>query len=105
MLHDGGKDPFGFEMFKYTRSTEESKKLNNLHRPAIIISASGMAQGGRVLTPPAPQYRRSKIDGYSAHTDEGELPDFIADIPNKPGRVSVVHGENQAAEAMGRFSI
>ena len=36
-------------MLKYTHSTEESKKLNNLKRPAIIISASGMCEGGRVL--------------------------------------------------------
>jgi len=49
LLQDGGKDPFGFDMLKYTRSTEESKRLNNLKRPAIIISASGMCEGGRVL--------------------------------------------------------
>ena len=49
LLQDGGKDPFGFDMLKYTRSTEESKALNNLGKPAIIISASGMCEGGRVL--------------------------------------------------------
>ncbi|HUS75787.1 MAG TPA: MBL fold metallo-hydrolase [Methanothrix sp.] len=49
LLQDGGEDPFGFDMLKYTRSTEESKRLNNLKRPAIIISASGMLEGGRVL--------------------------------------------------------
>ncbi len=49
LLHDGGKDPFGFDMLKYTRSTEESKRLNDLRKPAIIISASGMCEGGRVL--------------------------------------------------------
>ena len=49
LLHDGGKDPFGFNMLKYTRSTEESKRLNDLRKPAIIISASGMCEGGRVL--------------------------------------------------------
>jgi metallo-beta-lactamase family protein len=32
-----------------TRTPEESKRLNNLQGPAIIISASGMATGGRVL--------------------------------------------------------
>jgi metallo-beta-lactamase family protein len=46
---DGGKDPFGFDMLNYTRSTEESKRLNDLRKPAIIISASGMCEGGRVL--------------------------------------------------------
>ena len=49
LLQDGGKDPFGFDMLKYTRSTVESKALNNLGKPAIIISASGMCEGGRVL--------------------------------------------------------
>ncbi|MDD1760308.1 MAG: MBL fold metallo-hydrolase [Methanothrix sp.] len=49
LRQDWGKDPFGFNMLKYTHSTEESKKLNNLRRPAIIISASGMCEGGRVL--------------------------------------------------------
>jgi metallo-beta-lactamase family protein len=32
-----------------TRTPEESKRLNDLQGPAIIISASGMATGGRVL--------------------------------------------------------
>ncbi|HQQ36889.1 MAG TPA: MBL fold metallo-hydrolase, partial [Methanothrix sp.] len=49
LMQDGGDDPFGFNMLRYTRSTEESKKLNNIRRPAIIISASGMCEGGRVL--------------------------------------------------------
>jgi Cft2 family RNA processing exonuclease len=49
LMQDGGGDPFGFYMLKYTRSTEESKKLNDIRRPAIIISASGMCEGGRVL--------------------------------------------------------
>ena len=49
LMQDGGGDPFGFYMLKYTHSTEESKKLNDIRRPAIIISASGMCEGGRVL--------------------------------------------------------
>lgn len=34
---------------KYTRSVDESKALANINYPHIIISASGMATGGRVL--------------------------------------------------------
>lgn len=33
----------------YVRSAEESKRLNRLRGPAIIVSASGMLTGGRVL--------------------------------------------------------
>src|SRR5262245_47855702 len=34
-------DPFGFRMLTYVRSVEESRQLNDLDGPAIIISASG----------------------------------------------------------------
>jgi metallo-beta-lactamase family protein len=44
-----GSDPFGFDMLRYVRTTQESKELNFLKEPAIIISASGMAEAGRVL--------------------------------------------------------
>lgn len=41
-------DPFGFEQLRYTRSVEASKALNFLREPAVIISASGMCEGGRI---------------------------------------------------------
>ncbi len=46
---DKHDDPFGFDMMRYTRSTNESKELNFLREPAVIISASGMAEAGRIL--------------------------------------------------------
>ena len=42
-------DPFGFDGLRLVRSVNESKSLNDLHGPAIIISASGMAESGRIL--------------------------------------------------------
>jgi metallo-beta-lactamase family protein len=42
-------DPFGFGMLRYVRSVDESKKLNELAGPAIIIAASGMCEHGRIL--------------------------------------------------------
>jgi metallo-beta-lactamase family protein len=44
-----GEDPFGFKDVIYTRSVDESKQLNFLREPAVIISASGMAETGRIL--------------------------------------------------------
>ena len=49
LLSDGGEDPFGFSRLVYTHSTDESKALLAVKRPAVIISASGMCEGGRVL--------------------------------------------------------
>jgi metallo-beta-lactamase family protein len=42
-------DPFGFDNIHYVVSTAESKQINSLSGPAIIISASGMAESGRIL--------------------------------------------------------
>jgi len=41
-------DPFGFQQLEYTRSVEASKSLNFLRQPAVIISASGMCEAGRI---------------------------------------------------------
>ena len=47
MLAEG--DPFGFDSLVYTRSVEQSKELNFRRDPFIVISASGMAETGRIL--------------------------------------------------------
>jgi metallo-beta-lactamase family protein len=44
-----GEDPFGFRRLQYVREASESKKLNDLHGPFVVISASGMAEQGRIL--------------------------------------------------------
>lgn len=41
-------DPFGFSSLYYIKSAEDSKNLNTLHDPCIIISASGMMEAGRI---------------------------------------------------------
>lgn len=41
-------DPFGFKGLKFTKSVEDSKLLNYYNKPCVIISASGMAEAGRV---------------------------------------------------------
>lgn len=44
-----GKNPFSFDYVHFTASVEESKALNELREPAVIISASGMCETGRIL--------------------------------------------------------
>jgi metallo-beta-lactamase family protein len=41
-------DPFGFNSLKYIRSVNESKQLNTMKKPCIIISSSGMMNAGRI---------------------------------------------------------
>lgn len=45
-----GKHPaLSFEGLHYVQTVEESKALNNRKEPMVIISASGMAEAGRIL--------------------------------------------------------
>jgi metallo-beta-lactamase family protein len=44
-----GNDPFGFSRLQYIRDSSESKALNSLHGPFLVLSASGMCEGGRIL--------------------------------------------------------
>jgi metallo-beta-lactamase family protein len=42
-------EPFGFHLLTYVRDVNQSKALNDLRGPFMVISASGMCEGGRVL--------------------------------------------------------
>ena len=48
LIHSGD-DIFNFPGLKMTSTTEESKAINNVPAPKIIIAGSGMSQGGRIL--------------------------------------------------------
>ena len=122
------------------RSADESKRLNNPGRPCIIVSASGMATGGRVVHHlasllPHPNNsvvltgyqasgtrgrtlqegaRQVKIHGqyvrvraeivvdptFSVHADAPELVAWLAEMPEPPQTVYVVHGEPDASTAL-----
>lgn len=49
MFEPGHNDPFGFDNLTYVQTVEESKTLNYRRLPGVIISASGMAEFGRIL--------------------------------------------------------
>lgn len=44
-----GKNFLNFPGLKFTHSVEESKALNEIKGPQVIISASGMCEGGRIV--------------------------------------------------------
>lgn len=64
-----------FEVAKMVRTVDESRALNDIRYPSIIISASGMATGGRVLhhlRRMAPDRRNSIVfAGYQAAGTRG----------------------------------
>jgi len=43
-----GEEIFDFESLRLTRTTEESKGINNTPAPKIIIAGAGMSHGGRI---------------------------------------------------------
>lgn len=45
---ESDSDPFQFNGLRYIKSVDESKMLNYRNEPCVIISASGMAEAGRV---------------------------------------------------------
>ncbi len=49
LFEAGDGAPFGFQRLRYVGTADESRALNDLDTPCIIISASGMCEGGRVL--------------------------------------------------------
>ena len=45
----GGDSPFEFDDLHYTASPEDSRGIDRLDTPCVVIAASGMCEGGRVL--------------------------------------------------------
>ena len=48
-IQDSGSNPLHSGNVQFVRKAEDSKKINDHSFPAIIISANGMATGGRIL--------------------------------------------------------
>ncbi len=47
LLYDG-HSPFVFENLHFVQSVSESKSINTMKEPMVIISASGMCENGRI---------------------------------------------------------
>ncbi|MGH3506091.1 MAG: MBL fold metallo-hydrolase RNA specificity domain-containing protein [Nocardioidaceae bacterium] len=133
-------DLFDTGRVRLVADVEESRRLNDPGHPCVIISASGMATGGRVLhhlRHQLPSERNAvvltgfqvpgtrgralaqgapalKIHGeyvpvraevitvpeLSAHADADELLEWIRTAPQPPRTTYVVHGEDDAREAL-----
>ena len=136
---ESGRKPFTTSKLRFIRSRTESIALNSINEPMILISASGMLTGGRILhhlfhrisnpdntllfvgfQPKGGRgsYIKSgaksltlfgkevsirahveEISGLSAHGDRRELLRWCKSCEGRPGKVSVVHGEPDAANA------
>ncbi len=102
---DGKGDPLNVHEFHLTRSAEESKAINNVKTPCIIISASGMVSGGRVLhhmVQRLPDARNAVIlGGFQAEGTRGRALQEGAKSLNLFGQVVPVCAE---IVEMGQFS-
>lgn len=49
LMEDKRRSPFDYDQVEYVREARRSKQLNAMPGPAIILSASGMAESGRIL--------------------------------------------------------
>lgn len=143
ILTKENENPLHLPNLKFTKTSEESKALNNLTEPAIIISASGMADAGRILhhlkhnlwRPECSVVfvgyqaqgslgrrllegvKRVKIigeeisvraeihnlEGFSAHADQEQLLNWLANFKSKPANVFIVHGEYDMSEPFARL--
>jgi len=75
--NSGNHDPLNAHEVHMTRTVDESKAINNVVSPCIIISASGMATGGRILHHLARRLPDSRcavlLVGYQAEGTNGRL--------------------------------
>ena len=49
LLQDNHNNPFSFGRLRFTPTVEQSMELNEMKEPMIVISSSGMLEGGRIL--------------------------------------------------------
>ncbi len=88
---NGNHDPLNVHETHMTQSVEDSKKINDVKTPCIIISASGMCTGGRILHHLAQRLPDAKnaviLAGYQA---DGTLGRYLL----SGGKDAHIHGEH-----------
>lgn len=104
------KNPFQFKGLKFIRSVEESKSLNFRTDPMVIISASGMAEAGRVKHHISNNIENSRnaivLTGYC---EPNSLGGRLKKHPKEVGIFGFVHqvnatiGEIQSMSAHGDY--
>ena len=114
-------DPLNVKMVHLTRTVDDSKKINDVAPPCIIVSASGMANGGRVLHHLAKRLPDPKntvlLVGYEANGTNGrKLQDgaktlrlFGADVPVRAqvismGQLSAHAGKSELLRWLSGFT-
>lgn len=137
---DDGQTQRMDDITTYVKTTDESIALTAKREPCIIISASGMASGGRVLhhlktlvtnernsilfmgyqAPGTRGFSLVKgaekvkihgeyypvhaeiinLDSLSSHADYGEITRWLKQMPGKPRKVFITHGESCAADTL-----
>jgi Predicted exonuclease of the beta-lactamase fold involved in RNA processing len=102
---NGDRDPLNIHQFHLTRSVEESKGINNVKTPCIIISASGMVTGGRVLHHLAQRLPDAKnavlLAGFQAEGTRGRALQEGAKVMHLFGQAVPVNAE---IITLGQFS-
>jgi metallo-beta-lactamase family protein len=99
VFRETGECPVLSDNVRFVHSKEESQKINDIRYPAIILSASGMATGGRILHHlryrlPDPRNTILFV-GYQAFGTRGQLL--------RDGARSIkIHGENVPVRAQIR---
>lgn len=101
----GDHDPLNVHEFHLTRSADDSKKINDVKTPCIIISASGMVTGGRVLHHLAQRLPDAKnaviLAGFQAEGTRGRALQEGAKLMHLFGEAVPVNAE---IITMGQFS-
>lgn len=125
-----GLDPFAFQRLHYLRTAAESKILNDMRKPLVIIASSGMCEGGRVLhhlkhgiespqnlilltgyqaelSVMGEQYalraEAVMLDELSCHADHHDLLEWVRPIAESLKAIFLVHGEPQSQAVLAEL--